>query len=215
MASRTARPERGSVTRELILATAERLFAEHGIGAVSNRQIGEAAGQANPAVVNYHFGGKTELIRAIARQHAERIEQLRVRQVAEIGNSADIYDWVAAAVRPITAHLAELGAPSWYARFHVQLQADPALLSIAAEEFNESPSLRLLAHGAHRALAEVPTDVLVERTAMVRFLIQHMCADRERALAEGAPTLHASWDALADSLVDAIGGLWLAPSRRH
>jgi hypothetical protein len=38
-----------------------------------------------------------------------------------------------------------------------------------------------------------------------------MCVERERALAEGAPTLQPSWEDLAGGLVDAIVGLWLAP----
>jgi hypothetical protein len=36
------RSGRASATRDLMLAAAERLFAEHGMAAVSNRQVGEA-----------------------------------------------------------------------------------------------------------------------------------------------------------------------------
>ncbi|MEV0038015.1 TetR family transcriptional regulator, partial [Streptomyces sp. NPDC050804] len=56
MTGRAVRAERGDATRELILVTAERLFAEHGVFAVSNRQVSEAAGQGNNAAVGYHFG---------------------------------------------------------------------------------------------------------------------------------------------------------------
>ena len=55
--------------RQVIIETAERLFAEHGVFAVSNRQIAEAAGQGNTAVVGYHFGTKTDQIgRASCRE---------------------------------------------------------------------------------------------------------------------------------------------------
>lgn len=84
---KTGRGERADATRELILATAERLFAEHGVFAVSNRQVSEAAGQGNNAAVGYHFGTKTDLVRAIARKHAEPVEQHRLRMVTEIGPS--------------------------------------------------------------------------------------------------------------------------------
>ena len=57
----------------------------------------------------------------------------------------------------------------------------------------------------------LPEQVRVERNAMARQLIVHMFAERERALADGAPTPHPSWDAMATSLVDAITGLMLAP----
>ncbi len=47
--------------------------------------------------------------------------------LAEIGDSTELRDWVACAVRPITEHLDALGHPSWYARFIAQVTADPAL----------------------------------------------------------------------------------------
>jgi AcrR family transcriptional regulator len=193
MASRTVRPERGSATRELILATAERLFAEHGVHAVSNRQISEAAGQGNSAAVGYHFGTKADLVRAIARKHADEMEQLRVWMVADVAGSTDVRDWVACLVRPFTR------------------MADPALYQITVEESLPSPSLRLLVDGLSRCLSDLPVTVREERWAMARHLIVHMCVERERALAEGAPTLQSSWDDLATSLFDVIVGLWQAP----
>src|ERR1700753_2215215 len=111
----------------MILGTAERLFAERGVVAVSNRQISEAAGQGNNAAVGYHFGTKTDLIRAILREHASRINAIRERLVAEYSGSTELRDWVICGVRPLTDHLAELGTPSWYARFSVQLMTDPGL----------------------------------------------------------------------------------------
>ena len=67
---RISRAERAHATRELILTAAEQLFAEHGVVAVSNRQVSEAAGQGNNTAVGYHFGTKADLVRAIARKHA-------------------------------------------------------------------------------------------------------------------------------------------------
>ncbi|WP_272459542.1 TetR/AcrR family transcriptional regulator [Polyangium jinanense] len=56
------RQTHGSETREVILAAAERLFAEHGVAAVSNRQVSEAAGQGNNFAVGYHFGTSTRSV---------------------------------------------------------------------------------------------------------------------------------------------------------
>ncbi|MFG1702678.1 TetR/AcrR family transcriptional regulator [Nonomuraea sp. M3C6] len=207
MVGRTVRPERGSATREAILTTAERLFAEHGVHAVSNRQISEAAGQGNSAAVGYHFGTKADLVRAIARKHAEEMEQLRVWMVADIAGSTDVRDWVACLVRPFTRHLEAQGPPTWYARFRAQVMADPALYQITVEESLPSPSLRLLVDGLNRCLADLPADVREARWAMARHVMVHMCVERERALAEGTSTLQPSWDDLAASLIDAIVGL--------
>ncbi|MCD0451671.1 TetR/AcrR family transcriptional regulator [Actinocorallia sp. API 0066] len=208
------RPERGGATRDLILRTAERLFAERGVAAVSNRQISEAAGQGNSAAVGYHFGAKIDLVRAIARAHAERIEWHRVHLVADAFGSTDVRDWVVCLVRPVTAHLADLGTPSWWARFGAQLATDPELHRITAEESAGSPSLRLLVEGMRRCVPDLPDDVRAQRGAMGRHLIVHLCAERERDIAEGRAD-PASWDDLSTSLTDAIVGLWSAPVTRR
>ena len=135
MASGTRRDEQVRATRKALLDAAERLFAEYGVYAVSNRQISEAAGQGNNTAVTYHFGTKVDLVRALIRRHAEQIESIRVRMLADIGDSTELRDWVDCSVRPVTRHLEELGCPSWYARFIAQVTADPALYAIAEEEF--------------------------------------------------------------------------------
>ncbi|MGP8297250.1 TetR/AcrR family transcriptional regulator [Streptomyces inhibens] len=214
MVGRTARAEQVSETRERILAAAERLFAERGVYAVSNRQVSEAAEQGNNAAVGYHFGTKTDLVRAITRKHTERIEQARVRMLAEIGDSSDLGDWVACLVRPTTEHLASVGSPTWFARFCAQVMTDPALQDIMAEESLTSPALRQTLEGLNRCLPQLPADVHVERGAMARQLIVHTCAERERALAENTPTPRSSWHDAATGLIDAIVGLWRAPVTR-
>ncbi|MEU4892968.1 TetR family transcriptional regulator [Streptomyces sp. NPDC044780] len=211
MAGRTVRDERADATREAILATAERLFAERGVYAVSNRQVSGAAGQGNNAAVGYHFGTKADLVRAIARRHAQQVERVRERLLAEIGDSTDVRDWVACLVRPVLQHLAELPSPTWYARFCAQVMTDPALHEIMAEESLASPALRRTLDGLNRCLPDLPLEVHVERGAMARHLILHMCAERERALAEHTATPRSSWHDAATGLIDGIVGLWLAP----
>ncbi|WP_236791533.1 TetR/AcrR family transcriptional regulator [Amycolatopsis sp. GM8] len=211
MSGRTARAERSEGTRDLILVTAERLFAEHGVVAVSNRQISEAAGQGNNAAVGYHFGTKADLVRAIARRHAERLEELRLDMVAEVQDSPDVRDWVACLVRPSTVHLAELGSPTWNARFSAQVMTDPALRPIIIEEALTAPSLHQCLAGLNRCLPKLPAAVRAERDAMARQLMVHMLAERERALADGTPTPRASWHDAGTGMIDAIAGIFLAP----
>ena len=125
-ADRARQDERGAATREALLGAAERLFAEHGVHAVANRQISKAAGQGNNATVSYHVGTKIDLVRAIARRRAERIEAGHPRMLADLGDSIDLRGWVACAVRPVTEHHEALGAPSWYARFIAQVMCTPS-----------------------------------------------------------------------------------------
>jgi AcrR family transcriptional regulator len=211
MTDRPVRAARVNATRELILDTAERLFAEHGVYAVSNRQISDAAGQGNTAAVGYHFGTKADLVRAIVRRHTVRIDQLRARMVAEVDGSTDVRDWVACLVRPTTEYLAGLGNPTWFARFGAQVMTDPALREIMVEESLSSPWLVQTIDGLDRCLPALPADVRAERGDMARQLMVHICGERERALAEGTSTPRASWYDAATGLIDAITGLWLAP----
>lgn len=208
----TVRNDRVSATRELILVAAERLFAEHGVFAVSNRQVSEAAGQGNNAAVGYHFGTKADLIRAIIRKHTEPLEQIRLQMVAEIGVSTEVRDWVSCLVRPSTQHLAAVGTPTWFARFGAQVMTDPALRPIMIEEALTAPSMHQILDGLNRCLPELPAEVRAERGDMARHLMVHMLAERERALADGTPTPRSSWQGTAIGLIDAITGMYLAPA---
>lgn len=209
-----ARDARAAATRERIVSTAERLFAEHGVEAVSNRQIGDAAGQGNNTVVSYHFGSKDQLVRAIVRRHTEPMERLRDRLVAATGASARVRDWVACMVVPYTEHLAELGAPTWFGRFGAQVMAHPVYRDIMAAESLDSPSLVRTADRLNACVPDLPPDVRVERHEMARQLIVHMVAERERALTAGGVSPADVWPRTAAGLVDVITAAWSAPVTR-
>jgi AcrR family transcriptional regulator len=213
--ARRMRTERASITREAILAAAERLFAEHGVYAVSNRQVSEAAGQGNNAAVGYHFGTKADLVRAIEQKHRVSTERLLSKMVADIGDSSDLRDWVACLVCSLTEHLAQVGNPTWYARFAAQALADPEYHKIVVKGALESPSVQRVVEGITRCLPDLPPAVVTERNIMARNLMVHTCADFERAFAEGSAMPRTTWSAVGISLIDAIVGMWLAPVTEH
>ncbi|BBZ03506.1 TetR family transcriptional regulator [Mycolicibacterium chitae] len=221
-ATRPLRSDRATDTREAILTAAERLFAERGVFAVSNRQVSDQAGQGNNAAVGYHFGTKADLIRAIVRRHNEQVERLCEQMVDEIERAdrpAELRDWVQCLVRPLAAHLTNLSGAngtSTYARFSAQLMPDPTHRDIVSEESLSSRSVLKIIQGLNRCLPDMPAEVRIERNAMARHLIVHIFAEQERARAAGDPMVRPDWDATADGLVDAITGLLLAPvtSRR-
>ncbi|ALE82177.1 TetR/AcrR family transcriptional regulator [Pseudonocardia sp. HH130629-09] len=203
--------DRAGVTRERILDAAERLFAEHGVRAVSNRSVAEAAGQGNNTVVGYHFGTKADLVRALIRRHAAEMDARREAMVAALGSAPDVRRWVDCLVRPVAEHLAERGAPTWYARFGAQIMTDPGLREIMVRESLGSRSLTTVLDGLNAALPTLPPEVRLERGDICRQLLVHHFAERERALAEGLPTPRSSWDGAATGLVDALVGIWTAP----
>ncbi|WP_329169153.1 TetR/AcrR family transcriptional regulator [Streptomyces sp. NBC_01387] len=193
------------------MVAAERLFAEHGLSAVSHRQIAQAAGQRNVTAVSYHFGSRTELVRAIMTRHGEQVDRVRQRYVERADGGGEIRDWVVALVRPVPEYLASLGIPSWNARLSVQVMTDPVMRALVTEQALARPDLRRILDGLGRRLVHLPPGVRAARGEMARHLIVHTCAERERALAENTGLLHASWEQTADALTDAIFGLLTAP----
>ncbi|WP_226349881.1 TetR/AcrR family transcriptional regulator [Pseudonocardia sp. ICBG601] len=203
--------DRAGATRKRILDAAERLFAEHGVRAVSNRAVAEAAGQGNNTVVGYHFGTKADLVRALVRRHAAAMDARREAMVAALGPAPGVRGWVDCLVRPVAEHLAEQRVPTWYARFGAQVMTDPEFREVMVGESLGSRSLTTVLDGLNSALPTLPPDVRLERGDICRQLLVHHFAERERALADGLPTPRSSWDEAADGLVDALVGIWRAP----
>lgn len=215
MTSVGSRSVRAVETRDAILNVAERLYAEKGLHAVSNRQVSEAAGQGNNAAVGYHFGTKVDLIRAIVEKHSAEIEASRTEMVARMGESDELRGWVECLIRPFTNHLSNLGSPSWYGRFILQVVADPALRSVAYEHAVASVSLRTTRDGLNRCLPELPLDVRRSRSDMARNVLMNMCAERETEFAEQHPERPANWADCGTDLIDATVGMWQAPVTRR
>lgn len=78
--------EQRPATKALILDTAEALFAERGIHAVSLREIAIAASQRNNSVVRYHFKDKDGLIDALLNDRLAKIESKRQHLVELAGD---------------------------------------------------------------------------------------------------------------------------------
>jgi AcrR family transcriptional regulator len=66
-----------------LIDAAEMLYATHGIGGVSLRQISSAAGSGNNYAVQYHFGTAEGLIRGILESRVPEIELKRAALLAK------------------------------------------------------------------------------------------------------------------------------------
>jgi hypothetical protein len=118
---------------------------------------------------------------------------------------------VSCLVRPLTDHLADLGNPTWYARFAAQAMTDPAYHGFVVKDALSSSSLVEVVDGINRCLPDLPRRVCSERIVMVRNLLMHTCAEHEAALAEHGPRSRSAWPVAGEGLIDAIVGLWRAP----
>jgi AcrR family transcriptional regulator len=100
------RREGSDAPSELITA-AERLFAERGIDGVSLREITREASQRNTTALQYHFGDRDGLVRAIVLKHMETVAVRREALLEMVAGRADLTlrDGATMLVQPLIAKL--------------------------------------------------------------------------------------------------------------
>ncbi|MFF7243967.1 TetR/AcrR family transcriptional regulator [Embleya sp. NPDC008237] len=199
-------------TRERLLLTAERLFAVHGIDAVSLRQISVAASQRNNSAAQYHFGNKEELIRAIFGFRLVTINSRReilVRESVSTGADREPRALAEAMVRPLAEQI-DVGG-SFYLRFlarvHQHMGASTYALPAMGLEGSSPEFGRLI----DRALGHLPTPVRRNRLRLGGSLAVHATADREQRVYEGQAHDVLPPAAFVADLVDAVVGILAAP----
>ncbi len=74
-------------TLNKILSAADELFAHHGYDGASLRQLTQKAG-VNLAAVNYHFGDKKSLYKAVITRHIQPINQARLSKLQDAEQQA-------------------------------------------------------------------------------------------------------------------------------
>ena len=95
--------------RAQLISAAERLFAERGIDSVSLREINREAGQRNSSSLQYHFGDRSALLRAVIDKHRADTEPRRhvLLDQYEAEGLHDLHALAAALVLPLAAKLAD------------------------------------------------------------------------------------------------------------
>jgi AcrR family transcriptional regulator len=126
-------------TKDRILDAAERLFSDQGIRGVSLRAITGAA-EANLAAVNYHFGSKDELIKAVLARRIVPVNETRLRRLGELtagGKVAELEDVLDALLRPAFDLSSDPSAGEFCTRLigRVQTEAGPTFREFVAEKF--------------------------------------------------------------------------------
>ena len=131
-------------TRDAILDSAEKLFAEEGIGATSIRAV-IAAAAVNAAAVHYHFGSKEQLITEVFQRRASLITSERHRLLdsipADTPPAAKLEAIVCAFLKPGLFGADEFKLIAHrYAMFRARLVAENTTLArdLMAQGFDES-----------------------------------------------------------------------------
>jgi len=186
----------------LLMRTAERLFAEQGIHAVSLRQIGETAGMRMAGTVAYHFGDKDGLIQAIIADRDGPIDERRLALLAELERKARTRDLRAVAEVGIRPSAEAIGESGYYFRFLVQLDRHPRALDDAFASGAFRSALRVLELQVEAGLAHLPAEILARRKRLGIHLVAGALADLE-AEAEGPVD-----EVVISELVDCVVALY-------
>jgi AcrR family transcriptional regulator len=114
-------------TRQQLISAAETLFAERTIDAVSLREINSTAGQRNSSALQYHFGDRAGLLRAVLARHHTDVDLRRHAMLDEYESSVDddLRALVGALVRPPASKLADPDGGRAYLRITAQLVNRP------------------------------------------------------------------------------------------
>jgi AcrR family transcriptional regulator len=120
-------PRDSEETRARLIRAGERLFAEHGIEVVSLREITRAAGQRNATALQYHFGNRRGLVRAILAKHNRDVEAERHGMLDELESRSGVSarEWVQALVLPAAAKLEDRDGGRDYLRIMAELMNRP------------------------------------------------------------------------------------------
>ena len=147
-------------TKDRIFTAARSLFEEEGLGGFSVRAVTARAG-TNVAAVNYHFGSKAALLRAVVRSAFDEVaaEQARSLEELEKGEGVPSVDEILAAYSaPVFALFDAERAGEWgYAWMQAR---DDGATERPPMMFAETGVTRRYQEALRRALPHVPPDEL-------------------------------------------------------
>jgi AcrR family transcriptional regulator len=159
-------------TKDKIMETAERLFAEQGYAATSLRQIIGSA-EVNLASIHYHFGSKERLLDELIHVKADQVNRARLALLDEIesksaGAEPAVEDILRAFVLP-TADKAS--ADPMFARLMGRIHAEGLMPAIIQRHFY--PTAQRFVAALRRALPELPEAEFLWRVHFMMGAMSH------------------------------------------
>jgi AcrR family transcriptional regulator len=194
----------GRETRDRLIATAERLFASEGVNGVSLREIVRASGARNVTALQYHFGDRRGLLRAVLERHQHDVEIARhaLLDTYEAGAEDEVQTLSAALVRPLAAKLTDPAGRA-YLQILGELVNRPEPV-IARASMNDPADSTFRWRALTAPLLEEDATRLHRRFVAVRFTVTELARR-----AQSGP--HADDRLFVSHLIDLVSAVLLAP----
>lgn len=203
----------GTENVDALLETAQRLFAERGIDAVSMREISREAGHRNNSALQYHFGTKEALLQAILDAGMREVNVLRndhIDRLFATRRHTELRALVEALVWPLAAKL-QTKKRNTYNRFLAASQIHPDI-NLRPSPGDTDRGFRRLYELVESALPQIPASVMQQRwLASISFMLFAL-ADYERISARRSKSERAfDIQRAIENLIDMLTGALAAP----
>jgi AcrR family transcriptional regulator len=154
-----------TTTKESLIEAAEHLFARSGVRKVALQEIGLKAGSANKFAVQYHFGGRDQLIRAVFERRLPQLDSRRAEMLAEAnaeGLSHDITTLLEIVFRPI-AEIVDSSKRHTYAAFLLGLYEIEPEIEARIRSVDLAPLSKYVVELLRQALPQLPAPLFNQR----------------------------------------------------
>lgn len=198
----------GAPTRDMLIIAAERLFAERGLLGVSQREILREAGARNATALQYHFGDREGLVRAVLDKRHDAIDQRRHELLDgyEAAGRQDVRALAGALALPLAAELKSPGGRAYLQVLAELISRPHAVLDLPILTERGDAVMRW------RALLEPLLDpgavVMHRRFVAIRFCIAELGRRAQQGDETEEPEDH---EVFLSHLIDLLAALLIAP----
>lgn len=189
---------------DAILDAAEELFGKFGFSSVSLRRIARESGTQNNFAVQYHFGDKADLARAVLLRRLALLEVERAEMLAVLrrpGGDQDPRALFEALMRPLAERMEDPNVYN-YARFMRQLFCEWEFAGLRTAVADHAPISQHITDRLRQTLTGVPDAVFDHRIGSCTLLFLNLLVDEGTGGAARAAPFH-SWREKVNAAVDA------------
>ncbi len=204
-------------TREKVLDTAERLFAENGFDSTTMRHLVSKAG-VNLAAIHYHFGSKQVLLDEVILRRQIPIDEKRLSNLKELENRAKndaigLEALIEALIDPLLECSRDLPNGRHWLVLLMRLRMESRELPNSGRELHQE-MFRRYVDAFSQELPQLPSEELAYRVYFLAGSVAHALVDTKSlpALGYGMAKIHDNADNLRSFLIRFFSAALQAPS---